>query len=319
MIRTDMRDERAIEAGSRPHPPRAVGGVLDFVGHRVEIEGDRTMRFTTVRKVALSVVVVALASAGGIAVASAGDQPRRNPPQANGGTPDSSAFRAAVAGGQSEIYTGIKPCRILDTRATAPLIDASRSFRVSGNLASQGGASNCGIPSYATSVAVNLTGIAVGGGGFIRGWAFGDTPATATLLNVAPAINASNQVNIPLCRGASCTSAFTLRAFGQADIVGDAVGYFTQPLYVSITEGGSIYNSISSGVLSTERVAAGTYVVTFVRPVSSCDAQASDAIFGSLRDISIDQTTGGANALTVSVLDFDGNARDSSLNVLVTC
>lgn len=281
------------------------------------------MRFTTVRKVALSAALILVGSAAGVAVASAGDEPSRNPPAVDPrqaqAQAQASAMRAAVAGGQSEIYTGIKPCRIFDTRATAPLIDAARSFQVTGTLSSQGGANNCGIPSYATSVAVNLTGIAIGGGGFVRGWAFGDTPATATLLNVAPAINASNQVNIPLCRGASCTSAFTLRAYGQADIIGDAVGYFTQPLYAAITNDGNVFQSLQSGVVSSSRTATGTYVVTFVRPVEDCDAQVTDAIFFDLHEISVDQTAGAANTVTVDVNDLDGNPANTSFNLLITC
>lgn len=275
-------------------------------------------------RVLLFVLAALLTTVGSMKLA-LGDALVRNPPDptapaaSGGGARSAGATRAALAGGQSEIYTGIKPCRILDTRATSPLVDGSRTFQVSGSLTAQGGLDTCGIPTYATSVAVNLTGIAVDGGGFVRGWASGDTPATATLLNVAPSINASNLVNIPLCRGETCTSAFTLRAYGGAHLVGDAVGYFTQPLYVSLASDGSVYQSIESGVVSSTRAAAGVYDVQFVRPVLQCDAQATDAIFDSLHEISVDQTFGAADVVRVDVRNPSGDHEDTSFNLVVTC
>ena len=62
--------------------------------------------------------------------------------------------RAALAGGQSETYTGITPCRVVDTRAAGgPIASTTRDFKVTGTLATQGGAANCGIPENASSIA----------------------------------------------------------------------------------------------------------------------------------------------------------------------
>ena len=100
----------------------------------------------------------------------------------------------------NELYTGVTPCRIVDTRLAGGPLVSTRHFQASGNLASQGGSNTCGIPANATSIAVSLTAISQGQG-YLRGWASGTTPPTATLLNYGTAINMSNMVNLPRCSG----------------------------------------------------------------------------------------------------------------------
>lgn len=179
----------------------------------------------------------------------------------------------------NELYTGVTPCRLVDTRAIGaggPLTGSARNFDVSGTLTPQGGSNNCGIPTHATSIAVNITGImSNGGSGFIRGWAAGGGTPNATLLNVGTAINVSNMVNIPLCRG-TCTDAFTLRNWGNnVHVVADILGYYTTPMFANITSSG--LRQDSSGVTSVFHPTAGVYEVTFDRPVDSCVATVTDA------------------------------------------
>lgn len=243
------------------------------------------------------------------------------------------APQAAPVGGQSEIYTGIAPCRIFDTRSTAAMaVGVNRHFQVTGNLAAQAGSNTCGIPSYATSVAINLTGIAINGPSYVRGWAFNGAEPNATLLGISPAINAINMVNIPLCRGEGCTNAFTLKAFqNNTHLVGDVVGYYTQPLYATVFSNGSLSVSRSfSGVLSASNPAIGYYHVTFNRPVNRCSVQVSGIIFSEDRFFKADQDLVGygiyptgstvpQNSVVVVVKDVGGNYANSSFHIRVVC
>ncbi len=239
-----------------------------------------------------------------------------------------STDRAALAGGRSETYTGITPCRVLDTRAKGgPIANTTRDFKATGVLAAQGGAGNCGIPENASSVAVNLTGISTGGTGFFRAWAFGSAPAAATLLNYGPGLNPTNQVNIPLCRKPRtgpnpCTAdnAFTVRNYGSADLVADAVGYYTPPIYAVVTESSSLGDS--SGVRSVTRTAgkpAGRYDITFDREVLGCAASAADIIWDTTNDVSIELGSPSDNKAQVAVTRPNGTYADTYFYVTVTC
>lgn len=237
------------------------------------------------------------------------------------------ADRAALTGGQSETYTGITPCRIADTReAGGPIVSTTRTFKASGNLAAQGG-SNCGIPDNATSIAVNLTAITTGSTGFFRAWAYGGPSSAATLLNYAPGLNPTNQVNIPLCRKPMtgtdpCVgdNAFTMRNFGSANLVADAVGYYTPPMYALVTETGVIDQS--SGVLQVTRTPGepvGAYNIKFDRNVRDCAASTSDLVWDTSHDVSI-ELGGGSNDLgEVVVTRPDNSLADTWFYVTVTC
>ena len=236
--------------------------------------------------------------------------------------------RAALAGGQSETYTGITPCRVVDTRAAGgPIANTTRDFKVTGNLSAQGGASNCGIPDNASSIAVNLTGITTGGTGFFRAWAFGSAPAAATLLNYAPGLNPTNQVNIPLCRkpitGANpCTAnnAFTLRNYGTADLVADAVGYYTPPIFAFVADTGDLGQS--SGVRSVARTPGkpvGHFDITFDRNVIDCAATATDEIWDTTHDVSIEIGTPSSNVGQVVITRPNDSYADTYFYVTVIC
>lgn len=226
---------------------------------------------------ALGAVLLVVA---GMAAANARQTPADDRPAGNGPSDPAATTRAPVGTIQPEApgstYVAIAPCRLFDTRSVGGAMDeAQRSFRVSGALASQGGSNTCGIPSSATSVTVNLTGLAVGTDrGFVRGWAFGEPPAQATLLNFAPALNASNAVEVPLCTG-TCSSDLTLRTFGgAANLVGDAVGYHVPDLHARIGSDGTIYSG-SDRVVSASHPREGRYVVTFDRDLEGCSVATS--------------------------------------------
>ena len=266
------------------------------------------------RSVLALLAILAVFTAGwGVAEATGGSGPSGNPAP----TSPSKSVKAAPVAGQSEIYTGIKPCRILDTRQSSPMNDAARSFKASGTLSGQGGLNNCGIPTNATSIAINLTGISTGSTGFVRGWAYGGAQPTATLLNFGPEINVSNQVNIPLCKASCSGIAFTLRTWGSADLVGDAVGYYTAPMYGFVQESGNLLANHSSGIVSVTHPSTGVYLVTFDRDVTNCYVNASDDIWSVNRDASA--TAFNGTQVHVEVRDKDDAAVDTYFYVEAVC
>ena len=283
------------------------------------------------RSVFLTVAVVA-AGIGGYTAASAssGDgNPSRS--EARTSAADQRLIApGALPGGQTETYTGITPCRIVDTRAAGaggPITSAAtRTFAANGNLSAQGGASNCGIPNNASSIAVNLTAITTGGTGFIRAGAYGSAPPAATLLNYAPGLNPTNQVNIPLCRQTTadpyrCLNGdFTVKNFGSAHLVADAVGYYTPPLFAVVSGAGVVEKS--SGVHSVTRTTGlptGNFTIAFDRDVSACAASATDVNWNFHHDVSIELGSSLPNLGEVAITKADGSYRNSSFYVTVTC
>lgn len=266
---------------------------------------------------ALLVAAVCLAVFGGWSVADAGGDGAN--PQGAPQAPSAGGVRAIAAASKAENYTGIKPCRVLDTRASTPLVDQARNFKVTGSLTSQGGLANCGIPANATTLVMNLTGISTGSTGFVRAWAYGTAQPTATALNFGPAINVSNQINVPLCK-ASCNGvAFTLRAWGSTHLVGDAVGYYTPPLYVAVSSTGTIYRAVSSGVVSTSRGGTGSFDVSFDRDLTGCSASATDIVWSSNRDVSPEITSGTGGGVHIEIRDKSDALVDSYFYLSITC
>jgi hypothetical protein len=215
-----------------------------------------------------------------------------------------------------ELYTGVTPCRIVDTRLAGGPLTSTRHFRASGNLAGQGGSNTCGIPDNATSIAVSLTAISQGQG-YLRGWASGTTPPTATLLNYGTAINMSNMVNLPLCRGGGCTDAFDLRNFGaNVDIVADVTGYYRPPMYAEINLDGSLGDS--SGSTGSTRPSTGLYTVTFDRDVDSCTTTATDTDATDSHTFAV--SPGSApDTIEVHVKDDAGTPANAPFHLRLTC
>jgi hypothetical protein len=220
----------------------------------------------------------------------------------------------------TELYTGVTPCRIVDTRlAGGPLSGIPRNFDVSGNLAGQGGASTCGIPTYATSVAVNITGIVeTNGGGYVRGWAAGSTPPTATLLNYGEEINVSNMVNLPLCRGGACPDAFTLRNyFANVHVVVDILGYYQTPMFASISTSGTVGDA--SGLVSATHPTGGVYNLTFDRPVDSCTATVTDTDVVTAHVFAVSPIPGQATGLRVYSKNTANTLTNAPFYVQLSC
>lgn len=221
----------------------------------------------------------------------------------------------------NELYTGVTPCRLVDTRANGAggaLTGSSRNFDASGTLTSQGGSNTCGIPTHATSIAVNITGIMDNGGsGFIRGWAAGGPTPNATLLNVGEEINVSNMVNIPLCRGA-CTDAFTLRNWGNdVHVVADVLGYYTTPMFANVTALG--VRQDSSGLTSVAHPLTGVYNLTFDRPVDSCVATVTDADVVTPHIFAVNPIPGQATGIRVYAKSTSNTLTNTPFYIQLSC
>ena len=124
----------------------------------------------------------------------------------------------------TDFYT-LGPCRLLDTRnATGPLggpalsAGAVRTFNLAGN---------CGVPSTATAVSVNVTVVAPAAAGYLVAWPGGGTAPVASVVNFASGQTRSNNAIIPVSQDGH--GALALRASlpsGTAQVVVDVNGYF---------------------------------------------------------------------------------------------
>lgn len=152
--------------------------------------------------------------------------------------PDSMRDAGAKALGslsQDLVYTPVQPCRIVDTRNTAPgeiAQNGIRNFVGMGlsSYAGQGGsATNCGmLGANATALALNVTAVSPNIAGYATVFPYGTTqPTTASVNYVAGAVVNNGiiaQVPNPLS-----TYDFTIYSFARAHYVVDVVGYFAPP------------------------------------------------------------------------------------------
>ena len=202
---------------------------------------------------------------------------------AEGGGPEGKpapATRASIKMPMSmeTTFVPVTPCRLFDTRSVggpgAMANNVPRHFSVKGALGAQGGAADCQVPVGATAASINLTAISdVAPAGYVRGWAFSQPPAEATLLNFSTALNASNTSEVPLCEG-DCPEDLTLRTAGSAHLIGDVLGYFIPPIHARITWKGEIYSG-SSRVVDVRKVSTGEYMIIADSELEGCTVSAT--------------------------------------------
>jgi hypothetical protein len=134
------------------------------------------------------------------------------------------------------IYVPVTPCRILDTRVAGGAIAANttRGFDITAvsNYSFQGGdASNCGgvgaAGSFAAAV-INFTVVTPNTAGFITAFPFGGTQPLAATVNYNAGDIRGNLAVVKLDQGASANE-LSVYSFAQTHLVGDIVGYFTNP------------------------------------------------------------------------------------------
>lgn len=222
----------------------------------------------------------------------------------------------------TEVYTGVTPCRIIDTRVAGGPMAGVRHFHMDGNLAAQGGSSTCGIPYSASSLAINITAVSVsdGGRGYVRGWPFLVwTNLDATLLNYGPGINMSNMVNLQMCKS-SCPYDFDLSVYGDpVHLVVDVIGYYRPNAFAHMDASGTV--GISSGVVVGNRPATGFYALNFDRPVDSCVATVTGTDSSSNSTFSVGPNPWGTSpeSVRVTVRDASGALANAPFNIRFRC
>ncbi len=136
------------------------------------------------------------------------------------------------AAGPYDTFT-LPPCRVLDTRFSAPPGPIggalSRDVRVVGPLGSttQGGAFDCGVPSGATGVFINVVAVGAAGPGHLTIYPFGSPLPLASSLNFTTGQTIANGVLVPVCTPfAACAAELTIQMGpAAADVVIDITGY----------------------------------------------------------------------------------------------
>jgi hypothetical protein len=265
----------------------------------------------------------------GLALAAAGGPQPGTPNNAPSGSGKALAAPALAnpvmaAGSETKLIT-VAPCRIIDTRmpgAGGPLIAASRAFTADGPYTAQGGnAAGCGIPTTGlTAVLINVGALSyAGAAGWVKGWAVGATEPNASLVNYNKSGPIANMVTLPV----NTSGDFNLKTLAKAHVYVDIAGYYVKPLYASIDgQGGTatVSGGVESGLVSVVRSGVGSYQLTFERNVTACVAVATDFLFTSVHEISIDSTFSGDSTIYVQVKNSSTGADEDTLfHVSLTC
>lgn len=131
------------------------------------------------------------------------------------GRGDPTAFRVGLG------YYTLEPCRVLDSRAGAPLVDgALRTFVLAGV---------CGIPATAKAAALNLTAISPTDDGFLTLWPSGESQPLATSLNFRTGQTRTNNAILALGAAGAIDARPGIAGApdsGSVHLVIDVVGWF---------------------------------------------------------------------------------------------
>ncbi len=141
-------------------------------------------------------------------------------------------FGASVqAAGPYDTFT-LPPCRALDTRLSSPPGPIggalARDVRVVGPLGgSQGGAFDCGVPSGATGVFINVVAVGAAGPGHLTVYPSGSTLPLASSINFTTGQTIANGLLVPVCTPfAACAADVTIQMGpAAAHVVIDITGY----------------------------------------------------------------------------------------------
>jgi hypothetical protein len=160
------------------------------------------------------------------------------------------------------VYTPVTPCRIIDTRSAGGTLSPGvpRSFKVTGDTTSQGGA-DCGIPfGPATSAMINFVAVSPTGKGNMQITPSGQAMPTASFINFSntAGTNLANGLAVALCNpsAATCTNDITIQANNSAvDLVADVQGY-----YQRVTPGGVGSALLADGAVTAPKIGSGVVV-----------------------------------------------------------
>ncbi|HEX7132548.1 MAG TPA: hypothetical protein VF228_08230 [Iamia sp.] len=266
--------------------------------------------------VAAALALLAVSSGSAVALAASGGSPAAQAP------PDS---RGTLTPTRSTTFVPVTPCRIASTTpASIPAfgVEQSRTFKVAGNLSSQGGqAAGCGIPNAATGIEASISATNNQGAGYVRAWPANQGEPLATILNYTAAGASTNTGALTIVPGGG--NAFTVKNYGSvADIVIDVQGYYVRPMYVLVNPNGSV--EASSRYNFVQRNGIGQYEVDFqvdtdtcVRTVSVGRSRTSDVASSGFASAHISENP--ANRIVVTTYDTAGNLADRAFMVEITC
>jgi hypothetical protein len=159
-------------------------------------------------------------------------------------------------------------CRVADSRVIAsPLpggvergidvedISSYAAYGGNGTFASGDGSTNCGIPSFATAVAVSVTVLSTGSEGIFKIYENGKPYQTGSTIYYTGVVSAANDMIVTSCQ--SCAEELRIFSSGPVNYVIDVVGYFIPPeatalQCVEIESAGVNVNAGSFGTQSTQ-------------------------------------------------------------------
>lgn len=137
--------------------------------------------------------------------------------------------RATVSSGERTAYFPITPTRVLDTRNSTEVTNATLRLTVEGSIAVVGESANrTVVPADASAVAINLTvtgGRKNGNYGFVTAFpctSNSNTVPDASSLNFENGVDIANALNVTT----SANGSICLYVYGTADLIVDIAGYY---------------------------------------------------------------------------------------------
>lgn len=133
-------------------------------------------------------------------------------------------------------YTPVNPCRIVDTRNAGGVLVANTARTFDGynaaSFAAQGGtASDCGMPSGVSAIAMNVYAVSPTALGFIKVWGANASEPAVSTVNYQPGITAIATGAIVPVDGAN-SNRFQAKSPAAVHFIVDVVGYFRAPFWL---------------------------------------------------------------------------------------
>lgn len=266
---------------------------------------------------AAALVAVAGTSAGVATVVAGADG------ASNGTAAPAGSTRVGASSPIESKYVPITPCRIVDSR-TAPTAFAPkeiRSYKTQGNTASQGGATNCGVPATASALEIDATAVDATGSGFLRIYPAGGAEPNSTFMNYIDGFNASNAGSVAITPGTGAN--IKVKNYGSStDLVVEVLGYYVPDLIAVVQSNGSLVRGTPGTTVTKE--GTGVYRVNFARDVSGCafaaGAHDPSTGFGNQNWVSLATNGNTPNGVYVETYTAAGATKvDSEFHLTVTC
>jgi streptogramin lyase len=149
--------------------------------------------------------------------------------------------------GPGDLYTGITPTRLLDSRGATGGWNAALTAGTPKDLVVRQPGNPDGVPATATAVIANVTVTGSTNGSFLSAWPAGTPQANVSNLNFGPGQTIANLAVIKIGANGAISLA---NAVGSTDVIVDVVGYFDPT-------GGSRFHAIAPTRVLDDRVPTG--------------------------------------------------------------